>query len=181
MPGHTVAVFGSSASLPGQPEFEDAVRLGGLLAQSGYGVINGGYAGLMEAVSIGAAQAGGTVFGVTVPSLFPSREGGNSSLTDEIPTATLTERIHELVERSSAAIALPGSIGTLTELAVYWNDAYIAGLRGAPERPVVTVGPTWRTVIRHLVQELHTRDDLVTVVDTVDEAHAFVDQRLSVG
>ncbi|HDH03780.1 MAG TPA: DNA-binding protein [Actinobacteria bacterium] len=179
MSSNTVAVFGSSTSQPGQPDFEDAVRLGEMLARSGHGVINGGYAGLMEAVSIGAARAGGTVAGVTVPALFPSRPGGNSSLSEEIPTATLTERIHELVQRSSAAIALPGSIGTLTELAVYWNDAYIAGLNGAPERPVVTVGRSWRKVVEYLISELDTRDDLVTMVDTVDEAHAFVDQHLA--
>lgn len=176
---HTIAVFGSSESQPGDADFDDAVRLGGLLASAGYSVINGGYAGLMEAVSIGAAGAGGTVFGVTVPELFPMRQGGNSSLTDEIPTATLTERIHELVVRSSAAIALPGSIGTLTELAVYWNDAYISALRGAPERPIVTVGQRWRTIVPYLVKELHTRADLVATVDTVEQAHAFVSERLA--
>jgi uncharacterized protein (TIGR00725 family) len=175
---HTIAVFGSSGSQPGEPDFDDAIRLGGLLVDQGFSIINGGYAGLMEAVSIGASRAGGTVYGVTVPQLFPTRPGGNTSLTDEIQTATLTERIHELVQRSSAAIALPGSIGTLTEITVYWNDAYIAALRGAPERPLVTVGPRWRSIVPYLVRELDTRDDLVTTVDTIEQAHSFVTSRL---
>ena len=39
----------------------------------------------MEAVSAGAAGVGARVIGVTAPSLFPTRSGGNRFLTEEIP------------------------------------------------------------------------------------------------
>lgn len=179
MTSQMVAVFGSSAARPGEPDFESAVRLGALLASAGYGVVNGGYAGLMEAVSIGASRVGGEVLGITAPDLFPDRPGGNAYLTTELQAASLTERIHELVQRSCAAVVLPGSIGTLTELAVYWNEAFIANLRGAPERPVVTVGAKWQAIIPYLVDELATRPDLVHLARTVDEAYEFVHARLA--
>ena len=54
-----VAVFGSSQTEPGSAEWEDARRAGARLAEEGYAVITGGYGGTMEAVSNGAAEAGG--------------------------------------------------------------------------------------------------------------------------
>ena len=85
-----VAVFGSSTSQPGDADYEDAVRLGHGLASAGYAVTNGGYAGLMEAVSRGAAEANGSIIGVTVPSLFPNRSGANGYVTNEVVASSLT-------------------------------------------------------------------------------------------
>ena len=60
-----ITVFGGSLPVPGTPPYQDAQRLGSLLAGSGYAVQTGGYIGTMEAVSRGAAEAGGHVIGVT--------------------------------------------------------------------------------------------------------------------
>ena len=62
-----VAVFGSSQTEPGSLEWEEARRAGTRLGEAGYAVITGGYGGTMEAVSSGAADAGGHVIGVTAP------------------------------------------------------------------------------------------------------------------
>lgn len=168
----TIAVFGGSAAEPGQPAYEESMILGRLLAESGMTILNGGYGGVMEAVSKGAAEAGGTVVGVTSPSLFPGRSGGNRWLTTERPQATLTERIHDLISLSDASISMPGSLGTLTELTVAWNDAYIAGLRNSSPKPVIAVGEPWRTIIPQLTTGLETKGDFVTLVDTVAQAHS---------
>jgi len=165
-----VAVFGASAPLPGEPVYEDGVRCGRLLAEAGYAVATGGYAGLMEAVSLGARQAGGRVIGVTVPDVFPDRSGGNEHLTEETRTASLLERIHEMVDLSVASIALPGSLGTATELLVAWNLAYVARFTGATPKPVVAVGEQWRRLIPLLTNELRTDGSLVILADTVDDA-----------
>ncbi|MDH3308482.1 MAG: LOG family protein [Acidimicrobiia bacterium] len=167
----TVAVFGASASLPGDEAYVAAMRLGRLLAGSGLRVVNGGYAGVMEAVSRGAAEVGGHVIGVTVPALFPMRPGGNDWLTDERPHPTLTERIHDLLSLADATVAMPGSLGTLTELMVAWNEAFIARLGGIAPNPVLAVGEPWRSLLPLLADKLVTDHDLVSVVDTVDEAH----------
>lgn len=166
----TVAVFGASSPVAGDPIYEDGVRCGRLLAEAGFAVATGGYGGLMEAVSLGAAGAGGHVIGVTVPDVFPGRSGGNVHLTEETRAASLLERIHEMVDLSVASIALPGSLGTATELLVAWNLAYVARFVAMDPKPVVAVGHQWRRLVPFLAEELGTDGTLVTVADTVEEA-----------
>ncbi len=62
-----IAVYGSARPAAGEALYEDARRLGALLAQQGHTVMTGGYCGMMEAVSRGAAEAGGSTIGVTAP------------------------------------------------------------------------------------------------------------------
>jgi hypothetical protein len=172
-----VAVFGASASRPGDGHYEDGERCGRLLTEAGFGVVTGGYGGLMEAVSKGASAAGGHVLGVTVPSLFPERATGNEFLTEEWRAAHLMERIHELTEVSVASITLHGSIGTLVELAVAWNLAFVGKRAGQDPKPIITVGERWASLVPALAEALETDESLVTVVDTVEEAVGVVEQR----
>lgn len=171
---NVVAVFGASSPRPGNASYDVGVRCGRLLAEAGYAVATGGYAGLMEAVSLGARQDGGRVIGVTVPDVFPDHPGGNEHLTEEMRAATLLERIHEMVDLSVASIALPGSLGTATELLVAWNLAYVARFANAVPKPVIAVGDQWQHLVPLLTEELETDGSLVTLVDTVDEAVAAV-------
>jgi uncharacterized protein (TIGR00730 family) len=174
-----VAVFGASSSSPGDGHYEAGVTCGRLLAEAGFTVATGGYAGLMEAVSEGAASAGGHVIGVTVPPVFPDRHGANPHVIEERRARTLTERIHELIAVSDASIALHGSIGTATELLVAWNLAYVARFAGLQPRPVVAVGARWRGLVATLTMTLETDVDLVTCVDDVADAVATVVRRLT--
>ena len=173
-----VAVFGSSAGNPGEEGYETARACGRLLAEAGYAVATGGYGGTMEACSRGAADAGGQVIGVTAPAAFPGRPAANPWVREEVPAATIPERIHKILARSAACIALDGSIGTLTELAVAWNVAFVAGLAGAPAKPVVAVGPTWRAVVEHLARATRSDPGPVTLVPDVASAVAEVRRRV---
>ena len=164
------AVFGSSRAVPGDGVYEQGVELGRLLAEAGFGVTNGGYAGLMEAVSAGAAGAGGRVVGVTAPPLFPARVGGNRFLTEQITAGSLTERIHIMWEMACAAVVWPGSIGTFTELAVVWNDAVLAVRRGGAARPVIAFRGRWEELVSRLTVDLAADPGLVSMVDTPSEA-----------
>lgn len=174
MEGINVAVFGSSRAVPGDGDYETATEVGRLLAGAGFGVVNGGYDGLMAAVSQGAAEAGGRVIGVTAPAFFPSRSGANRFVTEEIQTAGLTERLHVMSQRTGAAIVLPGSIGTFTELAVFWNDAYLAPLREAPPRPVVALGGQWRPLLESLETALAVPAGLVRFAADPREAVSVI-------
>jgi len=176
-PASTVAIFGASDCRADDPAYAEAVRCGRLLAEAGLAVATGGYGGLMEAVSQGAREAGGVVIGVTAPSVFPHREGANRFVSEERRAGSLTERIHELMQ-ADAAIALPGSIGTLTELMVAWNLAYVAQYGHGSPKPVVAVGGRWRGVIDQLEDELETEAGLVLCVESVDEAVANILVRL---
>jgi len=173
-----VSVFGSSQSKPGDLDYENAVALGHLLAQRGYAVINGGYGGLMEAVSAGAAESGGEVIGVTAPSVFPGRSRANEFLTAERPAPNLVSRIGTMLEMSDAAIALPGSLGTLTELIVTWNLNFVAQFSGAAPIPLITVGSQWSDLVPLLTDQVSTDGDLVTCVDSIEEAVQRLDVQI---
>jgi uncharacterized protein (TIGR00730 family) len=173
-----VAVFGSSATVPDSGEYADAMRCGRLLAEAGFAVATGGYAGTMEGVSRGAVEAGGAAIGVTAPSVFPGRFGANRYVTEEMPAEGLLARIDRLLSVSGASIALPGSIGTLAELLLAWNLAFVAPFSGDTPKPVVTVGPGWRRLVADLTVELATNGSLITCVATVDEAVEEVRLRL---
>jgi uncharacterized protein (TIGR00730 family) len=170
MSAKVVAVFGSSRIGSADPLFAEGVRLGHLLAEVGFTVATGGYAGLMEAVSKGARQGGGEVIGVTAPPVFPGRSGVNSHVTREIPCPTLTERIHILTDIADGFVAMPGSIGTFTELMVAWNVAFVAQFSQIEPCPIATVGEAWAELVPRLAEQLDTDASYVTCVATIDDA-----------
>jgi len=172
-----ITVFGSSKPQPGQPAYENALRLGRLIAEGGHTVLTGGYMGTMEAVSRGAAEAGGHVIGVTCEQIERWRKNGpNRWVKEEWRTQTLLERIQRLIYGCDAAIALPGGAGTLAETTLYWNLLVIQAL---PPRPLVLVGEEWKTIfetIRYEMAEMANPadwDKLLFARD-VDEAYQFV-------
>lgn len=173
-----IVVFGASHTDPGGADYRDGVTCGRLLAQAGFAVATGGYGGLMEAVSEGASAAGGRVIGVTAPAAFPTRSSANRYVAEERPAPSLTERIRTMADLGSGFITLPGSIGTLTELMVAWNVAFVQARTGAP-RPIVAVGPMWRRLVALLTEELATDGSLVTLVDDVEAAVAEIRRRVT--
>lgn len=165
-----IAVFGSSHIDRGSADYQEAERLGMMLANRGMAVATGGYAGAMEAVSRGASEAGGEVVGITAPTVFPYRTGGNEYLSEERTATTLSERIHMLVDQTDAAIALGGKLGTLAEVAVAWNAALTTHLARSTPRPVIAVGPLWRSVVDELISQLNVDRTGIELVDTIEEA-----------
>ena len=174
-----VAVFGSSQTEPGSLEWEDARRAGTRLGEAGYAVITGGYGGTMEAVSSGAAVAGGHVIGVTAPVLFPDRSVANPFVHELIEASSLANRIDIMMQRSRATLALPGSIGTAAELLISWNTNHILRRTGAEQRISVAVGPGWKALARALVDMNGALEDDVVWTDTVDEGVERILTRLS--
>jgi hypothetical protein len=142
-----VAVFGSSEPLPGEPLYETARAVGRLLATHGYGVVNGGYGGVMEGVSRGAREAGGRAIGVTSRDL--GRSGGNAYLTEERLAENLFERTRLLMERSSAYIILAGKAGTLAEASFLWALHRARLLQG---KPIVLLGSIWEGFVESLAE-----------------------------
>lgn len=139
-----VTVFGGSHPQPGSPAYQEACEIGRLLAQAGHAVLTGGYIGTMEAVSRGAAEAGGHVIGVTCDEIERWRAvRANEWVKEERRFATLQERLNELVLACEAAIALPGGPGTLTEIALSWNLMIVASM---PPKPLILTGAGWRSV-----------------------------------
>lgn len=173
MPVPVVAVFGSSRTAPGTPAWAQAEAWGRRIAEAGFAVATGGYAGSMEAVSRGAKAAGGLVVGVTAPDLFKSRSGANAHVDLELPAPTLTGRIERILELSRAALALPGGLGTLTEILVAWNLAYIQQLQGEPPLPI-GVDAAWRPLLRPHLELTVSELGLLRFLEGADDVGAFL-------
>lgn len=141
-----VAVFGSANPLPGDKLYQEAQILGELLSKSGHAVMTGGYCGTMEAVSRGAAEAGGRTIGVTCRQIEEFRPRKANAWVNEIrQTDTLDERIQILTTQADAFIALPGGVGTLAELVMVYNKMAINSI---PSKTLILIGKGWKQTIR---------------------------------
>ena len=170
-------MFGSSEPLPGDALYEQARAVGALLAQAGYDVVTGGYGGVMEGASRGAAEAGGQAFGVTC-SIFSAR-CPNPFLTDRHDTGDLLARTGALVERARGYIVLHGKSGTLAELTWLWA-LHRAGSLG--RRPVILLGDAWRPFLHHLVKGNMIEDEqlsITRVAESPEDAVGLVDRFLA--
>jgi len=137
-----VTIFGSSQTRPGDPAYAQAWRLGHLLGKAGCTVLTGGYIGTMEAVSRGAAEAGGHVIGVTCDDIEHWRSvKANAWVQEEWRCLTLRDRLARLIDGCEAALALPGGPGTLTEIALTWNLLLTESISS---RPLILIGPAWQ-------------------------------------
>lgn len=170
-----VTVFGSSRVEPGHELYEEARRLGRLLAEAGYAVCSGGYGGIMEAVSRGAREAGGVAVGITVDA-WSARQRPNPYLTHVVAAPHLLDRIRWLVD-SEAYVAFPGGAGTLGEVAIAWN---LFQTQSIPPRPLVLVGREWRPLLGCLRESLLVDPSdfaLLQVAETVDAVLPLLTRR----
>lgn len=146
----TVSVFGGSAPRPGSAAYAEAVEMGRHLAQAGYAVATGGYRGVMEGASRGAAEAGGHVIGVTCALIENWREGfaANPWVKEEMKFASLRDRLYHLVSFCDAAVALGGGVGTLSEVSLMWSLIQTGEIAA---KPLVLVGPVWQETFREFL------------------------------
>ncbi|HEY65774.1 MAG TPA: LOG family protein [Caldilineae bacterium] len=136
------SIFGSARTPEGTAAWRQAYELGRRLAQAGWIVANGGYDGTMAAVSQGARDAGGYVIGVTCAAFDPLPP--NPWLSEERKMPTLIARLEAITSLGDAFIALPGGIGTLTEVTLVWSLLQTGSLS---PRPFVLVGAPWAGLV----------------------------------
>ncbi len=161
----TITVFGSSKPLPVEAEYEQAYKLGHILAEKGYNVSNGGYGGTMAAVSYGASSFPVEIIGVTCTAF--DRSGPNKWLTREIRTDNLNDRLMKLIELGDCFVALPGGTGTLLEISMVWE---MMNKKFIKSRPFVLVGQSWKNVICEVINHDDKSSGYIDCVDNVEEA-----------
>ncbi|HEU5410103.1 MAG TPA: LOG family protein [Candidatus Acidoferrales bacterium] len=144
-----ITVFGSSRPREGDAHYAMARQLGIELASRGFTICSGGYGGVMEAVSRGAKDAGGSTIGI-VSEFFTSR--ANRWIDEVISAKSWQERLFSLVETGSGYVACPGGTGTLVELSVVWE---MLNKRVMHAKPFVTIGHFWEPIIER-VREVET-------------------------
>lgn len=119
-----VVVYCASSSEIDSSYLDLARRFGALLAGASIPLVCGGGAGGMMAAAIeGAVDAGGEAVGV-LPHFMMEKGWNHSRLTRCIDTDSMHHRKMTMASMSFAAVALPGGIGTLDELAeiMTWNQ-----------------------------------------------------------
>lgn len=145
---YNIAVIGGS--LEHGEACTSAYRLGRLLAEKDVALINGGGPGVMECVSKGSRENGGTVVGI-LPGTNP--EDGNKFLSVALPTGIGYARNFLIVRAADAVIAFPGASGTTSEAAFAVTEG----------KTVVNLGST-------LVNNLKPADGRFIKVTDVEEA-----------
>ncbi|GAB1858807.1 hypothetical protein MHTCC0001_36510 [Flavobacteriaceae bacterium MHTCC 0001] len=78
------------------------------------------------------------------PSFLPELGAHTLSVLEDLPTATLPQRIARLLDLGAGYLALPGGVGTLAELVLAWNLLY---LRRGVGRPLA-VDPYWLGLLK---------------------------------
>ncbi len=118
-----VTVFCAASDKCDKIYFEEARKLGDYLARSNKTIIyGGGKVGLMGALADASIKNGGKVIGV-IPKFFDNIELGHKGINKMYVVNTLHEREEKLMKEADCIIALPGGIGTFSELlqSIVWK------------------------------------------------------------
>ncbi len=139
-----IGVFGSAEVKEKSGEYRTAVKIGRIIARADYDLLCGGYGGVMEAVCRGCGEAGGECFGIGLE-YFQSRP--NPYIGNFVRAATLGERLDYFLDRADLFLALPGGIGTITEVMFAWD---LAKTGQSEKTPVLLYGEGWEGLLRSL-------------------------------
>lgn len=137
-----ITVFGSGTAEENSTDFIMAEKFGELVAQNGWELFNGGYYGVMLAVSRGAANYDGKSTGIIWQGY---NRNPNNYLTAVIECESYYDRLIKLVESSDIYVVFPGGSGTLMELATVWA---LSERNLLSRKLVITIGEQWRELIQ---------------------------------
>lgn len=196
--GKHVTVYCWSSTEAGSERWVQAETLGRMLGERGFGVVTGGYCGSMEAVSKGAREAtsapeaktigkpapqpasvqaepadnGVDVRGILVPGQFPDRVlVGNRYLTQSHDARNMLDRLDTLSALTRYYVALPGTLGTLTEIAIIWSLSVLH--KAGEERPLILLfRDPWEKAMVDMGRALQLPEAHMAAlqyVDTVEE------------
>ena len=168
-----VAVFGSARFKENNPYYQEAEKLGKMLAESGYGVVSGGGGGIMEAANKGAYNAGGISVGLNIE--LPHEQHPNQYQTESITFRYFFVRKVCFLKYSVGIVVFPGGLGTMDE---FFEAATLLQTGKINLVPLVLVGKDfWKeqlsTISRTLIEHgTIDREDvkLFRLVDTAEEA-----------
>ena len=174
----TVTFFGSARTESDDAHYQQAVRLGALLAKAGIGVVTGGGPGIMEAGNKGASEAGGESIGLNIELSHAQRI--NPYVSKSIAFNHFFVRKVMMDISARAYVFFPGGFGTLDE----FFELITLKQTGKAEKsiPVVLVGKDfWLPLMAWLKQYVLARKaidpedlDLWKVVDTAEEAFEII-------
>lgn len=184
----TVSLFGSARYKEGDRWYEEARKLGTMLAQAGFNVITGGGPGIMEAGNRGAIEA------KRAAGKHADKIGDSLGLNIKLPFG---QRINRYVQKAvafhyffvrkvmlsyyaQAYVFFPGGFGTLDEA---FELIGLIQTKKVPKIPVILVGKEyWQTLADWIKERVYEREkavdeadmEIYQVVDSVDEAYEVI-------
>lgn len=177
---HSVTIFGSARLPDSDPLYEQAKRLGGMLAQRGYTVVTGGGPGIMQAGNQGAFEADGHSVGLNIE--LPHEQRTNPYVKQSKSFHYFFSRKVMLDFSADAFVFFPGGFGTLDEFFELVTLRQTGKLHHAV--PIVLIGseywePLCEWMRQTLLRKFHTVApvDLTiwTLTDDLDEALRLID------
>jgi uncharacterized protein (TIGR00730 family) len=175
----TVTFFGSARFNEKSEWYQEAQKLGGMLANEGFTVITGGGPGIMEAGNRGASEAGGESVGVNIK--LPYEQRINRYVKKSSAFHYFFVRKVILAYSAQAYVYFPGGFGTMDE---FFELLTLVQTNKLEENvPLVLVGKDfWGHVDQlareTLLKEYGTVDQedvcLYTIVDSAEEAMQII-------
>lgn len=164
-----ITIFGPSECSVGDPPYDRAYELGGLLGGAGFAIVTGGYDGVMEAASKGAHEAGGRTIGVTANVFHNRGRIVNDYVKKELRVSSANDQLMELISLADAYVACGISPGTLVEIASVW-DFLIK--KFVEPKPFILLGDEWQPLYDSLVSQPSYLDKthFVTLVSRTAQA-----------
>ena len=179
--GPCVSIFGSARTKSNNPYYKMAEDIAEKLTLKGYGIITGGGHGIMEAGNKGAHKGEGKSVGLNID--LPFEQKANTYIDNDklINFDYFFVRKVMFVKYAQGFVVMPGGVGTLDEL---FEAITLIQTQKIATFPIVLVGKDywsglldWITnVMLKKEQNISPKDfDLITLVDTADEAVEYID------
>ena len=175
--GPLVTVFGSARTKPEEHDYQEAEKMGRLLAENNYGVLTGGGPGIMEAANKGAKEAGGHSVGLNIN--LPMEQSANPYLTEVVDFHYFFIRKVNFLKYALGVIAFPGGFGTMDE---FFEAITLIQTEKVNPVPLCLVGKDfwqpgmdWFKNTLLYEKKVSPEDfDLFTLVDTAEEAMEII-------
>lgn len=175
----TVSIFGSTCFSSSNPYYQEARKLGKLLAKAGYAVITGGGPGIMEAANRGAFEAGGKSVGLNIQ--LPEGQRTNPYVKSPMGFHYFFTRKVMLSFASQAYIFFPGGFGTLDEF--FEMVMLVQTKKFTRPVPIIAVGKEyWQPLFDWLKKEVYQKQkaikkkdlEIFHLVDSAEEAFEII-------
>lgn len=176
---NTVSFFGSARFQEGNRWYEEARKLGKMMAEKGFAVVTGGGPGIMEAGNRGAIEGNGDSIGLNIK--LATEQRINPYVKESIPFHYFFVRKIMLSFAARAYVFFPGGYGTLDE--VFEILTLIQTKKVSDKIPVVLVGKEfWAPIHKWLTEEIYEKQqaidqadlDIYKIVDSAEEAYEII-------
>ena len=179
-----VTIFGSARLSPESHWYQEAKKLGNMLAESGYTVITGGGPGIMEGANAGAHKSALDTHrecSIGLDIVLPSGERRNPYVERRMPFHYFFTRKVMLSASAQAYIFFPGGFGTIDE---FTEIVTLIQTKKMEKVAMICVGKEyWGSFAKWMTKQMLENDEkligtkdlnLFKIVDTAEEAMKIV-------